>query len=115
MAVSPPYWYLWEVDRWAPGIWPAFSNAANWALSGLNVTLTSWWRTPETNASVGGDPGSQHLCGTAIDVAGPDQVAAANRLLAAGFHVVNEGTHVHAQVWPAGVARSSGLLSALGL
>jgi hypothetical protein len=31
-----------------------------------------------------------------------------------GFRVIPYGTHLHVQSWPAGAARSSGLLAAVG-
>ena len=108
---APPYSIVWTVDRWAPGIWDAFFEAVWWAYRRDPFTVTSWWRSPTMNAEAGGHPDSQHLIGTALDAtreAGP-------ALREAGFVVLDYPTHVHAQVWPAGLARRAGLLDAVGV
>ena len=69
--------------------------------------LTSWYRDTWTNRSVGGASGSQHLTATAVDVVVPRSRVAALLLLArrAGLTAIDEGDHVHLQLFPAGVRR----------
>jgi hypothetical protein len=66
------------------------------------TSLTSWWRDPISNQRVGGHPQSQHRLALAMDFAAPD----AGRLVAAlrrsGLVVIDEGDHVHVQLYPAG-------------
>lgn len=121
MAVGPPPYTAWVVDQWAPGIWGFAGETFNRAANGLPVSVSSWWRGPDHNASVGGNPDSQHLIGTAVDaVVWFDRHGIARRrftdsLRASGWTVVEYPTHVHAQVFGPGEARQSGLLRALGL
>jgi hypothetical protein len=68
----------------------------------LEVTITSFQRTRAENARVGGKPKSQHLLATAWDVAGPDQLVYAARARAAGLIAIDEGDHVHVQLFPGG-------------
>lgn len=117
MAVeAPPYRVAIEVQRWAPRIWPNFVAAARVGLQPGSF-VTSWWRSPSHNVSVGGSADSQHQLGTAFDVvAAPGQRAEqAAQLRRAGFRVVDEMSHLHVQVFEAGAARRVGLLGALGL
>ncbi len=115
---TPPTSLRRTVDRWAPGIWPAFFGAAHAALrSDPGARVTSWYRDPGHNRSTpGASPDSQHLVATAFDVV--PQAGSWSRLTVAlqsqGFRVVPASTHLHVQVWPAGLARSSGLLAAVG-
>ena len=108
---APPHSIVWTVDRWAPGIWPAFFNAVWWAYQQEPFTVTSWWRSASKNREVGGHPDSQHLVGMAIDAT----KGSADVLRRAGFTVVEYRNHVHAQVWPSGLARRAGLLDAVGV
>jgi len=66
---------------------------------------TSWWRSSSRNLEVGGAVRSQHLLAWAADFAGPRdeaaQLVAVARQL--GFTAVDEGDHVHLQMYPAGV------------
>lgn len=80
-----------------------------WWLAGQPpIQATSYIRTPQRNAEVGGAPESQHLIGTALDVTGPtERFADFARQL--GLVVVDEGSHVHLQLFPAGGARAAGL------
>lgn len=74
------------------------------------VQLSSWYRAPSHNRSVGGHPDSQHLLGLAVDVVGSrwamEAFAAAAR--SQGLVAVEEGTHVHVQLFPAGWIRHQG-------
>lgn len=110
----PPNSIAWEVDRWIPGIWPAFVEAVNRAWYVSPFTVTSWWRSPDRNLAVEGDPDSQHLCALALDVV-PGTPAVEAALRARGFRTVRYPTHIHAQVLQAGLARRSGLLNAIGV
>lgn len=69
-----------------------------------NVTVTSWYRSPQENQRVGGAARSQHLLGLAIDVL-PDRggAAFAQAAQAQGMTILNEGDHFHIQAFPAGV------------
>jgi len=67
--------------------------------------ITSWFRTPEENAAVGGHPRSQHLVGWAFDLVAPAGQAGrlADALQANQFEVVRESDHLHVQVFTAGI------------
>lgn len=70
-----------------------------------NAVPTSWWRSELKNMEVGGATYSQHLLGWALDWALPpgqnhDMVHLAEQL---GMVGVDEGDHVHVQIFPAGV------------
>jgi len=71
---------------------------------GLRFRITSWYRDPDRNERVGGSPASQHLVGLAFDLAPADE-RLADSLRSAGMIVVNEGDHLHVQVWTAGTLR----------
>jgi len=65
--------------------------------AGLTGTVTSWYRSPARNASVGGVASSLHLYGLAIDYV-PRRGAWSSdsaRLRAVGLRVLNEGDHLH--------------------
>lgn len=111
---APPPSVVYEVDRWIPGIWPAFFGAAHQAWGQAPFTVTSWYRGSDRNQLVGGNSDSQHLAGLAIDVA-PGTPAVEAALRGVGFRTVRYATHIHAQVLEAGVARRSGLLDAVGV
>lgn len=113
--VTPPSSIVWTVDRWAPGIYQEFWGALVGALQGQRVGVTSYWRDPAVNARVGGQPDSQHLIGLGIDLVTDNINEAASAMRARGLVVVPYPTHLHVQAWPAGIARRTGLLDALGL
>lgn len=116
MVEAPPYWIMRTVERFSPGFWQLFFYHANVALDRQLATLTSWYRDPTVNAATGGAADSQHLIGTAFDVHVPiEPDESARRLRGHGFVVVEYPTHLHAQAFPAGLARASGLLAACGL
>jgi hypothetical protein len=115
-VVTPPLTYVYAVERFSPGFWRQFVWAANGALATHpNSSLTSWWRNWQTNVEVGGTTDSQHLLGTAFDVASADLSGLESSLRARGFITVRYPTHVHAQAWPAGAARRAGLFDYLGI
>ena len=93
--------------------WPLIVEAAIRAME-PDTIVTSWYRDPAHNARVGGAADSQHLLGLAFDTV-PVSAVNARRWQDAGFHVVVENDHVHAQVLPPGVARSLGLFERLGV
>jgi len=109
---APPPQVAFLVDRAVPGLLPEFISRVN-RIRGITAA-TSWWRSPEQNASVGGKRDSQHLFGLGADLVGDNE-----RILrdarALGLIAVDEGSHVHVQGWPRGVARESGFLAFLGL
>jgi len=70
---------------------------------GRGNTGTSWFRTPEENFRVGGEPESQHQLGFAFDAVG-DWEGVRDRAKAAGLFPVIESDHIHVQVMPAGWA-----------
>jgi hypothetical protein len=83
----------------------SFVNRTMAAAGQLDVSPTSWYRSPIDNARVGGDPFSQHLVGWAIDAVGPDQQAFAKGLRVRGITTVQESDHIHFQAFPAGILR----------
>jgi len=113
--VPPPSSIVGGIERLAPGFWAAWGRAVAyaWQRSDGRMQVTSWYRTPSENQRVGGAPRSQHLVGVAFDVV-PVVARNAEALRAAGFQVINEGDHLHAQPWPAG-AVSADLLRYLGI
>lgn len=111
---APPPSIFWEVERWIPGIWRQVFNALNAAYRREPFTVTSWWRSPSRNQQVSGHRDSQHLCALAFDCA-PGSAAVEAALRGVGFRTVRYGTHVHAQVLEAGLARTAGLLDAIGV
>ena len=117
MSLEIPPNQISSVIAWvAPRFWGQFFSELTVSVT-PGTAATSWWRSPEKNIAVGGNPDSQHLIGTAIDLVVPEnekrQVIA--DLASFGWVVVDEGDHLHAQAWPAGLARSIGLLDYLGL
>jgi hypothetical protein len=63
------------------------------------ISVTSWGRTTEHNASLKGSvPNSQHLVWLAVDVVGDpdwDKDAFVKAAIAAGLDVIDETTHLH--------------------
>lgn len=94
-----PYW-------WEPYV-AVFGQGARALMNATGASYSSYVRTAAHNAEVGGAPTSQHLIGTAIDLV-PGR-GSSNRTIAAqaramGFgYVLDEGDHVHVQLFPAGV------------
>lgn len=86
---------------------------------GAPVTITSGARSPARNAAVGGSPTSEHLTGSAWDIAPPPGMTtaqAAMKLASAGLpfdQVIDEGTHVHFGLKPNGPQRGQ-VLQATG-
>jgi len=82
-------------------------------------TLISWFRTPELNRRVGGDPDSQHLFGIAWDLALVENIQseAPERLeftiaevaRALGLVAVPGDDTVHVQLFPAGTLGRFGI------
>jgi len=96
---------------WFPFILNFYWRAVRLFFQFPGLQLTSWFRTPETNRDVGGDPESQHLFGLAWDVTAPPQllgaIARAGRGL--GITAVEERDHVHLQAFPAGALARAGI------
>lgn len=91
-----------------------------YVLNDATWSFTSWWRSPQENARVGGDPRSQHLLGLALDIVPADTTlsslasalrAYASDALGTPFVVVLESDHVHVQRFPAGALSALDLLS----
>jgi len=101
-VLAPPQYVVNGVEQAVPGFWDAWMRAVTWAHFGSAPwRATSWWRTPAMNLAAGSvHRFSQHLLGTAFDLA-PNR-AALRELRAVGFIVIDEGSHLHAQPWPAG-------------
>lgn len=74
-----------------------------------DARVTSWVRSRAQNAAAGGADDSQHLIGTAADFVprAPSTYASlAASLRARGLIVIDEGDHLHAQLFRAGAASS---------
>ena len=91
--------FQWAIPRWT-FLW--------WSHPG--TALTSWWRSPERNTAVGGAPQSQHLYGLAVDAVPRDFDAFMADARRIGLYAVDEGNHVHLQIFPSGYLASRGLL-----
>lgn len=99
--VVPPAAVIQSVARVCPGCWPFFVNSIrNLRAPGGPAQVTSWWRSPDTNTRVGGAETSQHLVGTALDLAGPGAADLAAQLRNAGWTWIPEGDHEHLQLFP---------------
>lgn len=112
MVAPPPEEIVFAVERIAPGAYSSFLLRfliAAWVARVFSAT--SWFRTTERNAAVGGHPESAHLVGLAIDVPPSPRMAEVSRSL--GLWVVEEGDHTHVQAWPPGVTGS--VLRSLGV
>lgn len=68
-------------------------------LGGSIGRISSWFRNPFHNTAVGGNDGSLHIIGWAVDIVpvnGASMMDVASAAHEAGFPVVvNEGDHVH--------------------
>lgn len=89
-----------------------FVVRAIFVIQNVRVIPTSWFRTFDENISEGGDPESQHLFALALDLDVPrgsvSRVLEAAR--AVGLVAVDERTHVHLQLFPAGALSRAGVL-----
>ena len=119
------------VERFVPGALAGFSQLVNLAHAGLaGVTVTSYWRSPSDTERARAQrvaagyklastsPFSQHLLGTGIDLAYRDATTKARARAAMqryGLVVIDEGNHLHAQLFRAGQAERAGLFRAIGL
>lgn len=97
--------YLGVPDWWLPYV-RRFLQLAYPIGEDLDVTVTSWHRTRSHNAEVGGQPQSQHLVATAWDITGPDRWTYSARAKRAGLTTLDEGDHIHVQLFRAGVVPS---------
>lgn len=112
MSLEPPPRFLFSAvtrlfgDRfwseWLGAVEAAWTEAT---AAGAELTPTSWWRSAQANARVGGNEYSQHLLGLAIDLVAEDKPAATAAFERMGFIVIDEGDHLHVQTLPAGWLR----------
>jgi hypothetical protein len=92
-------------DWWLPYV-QSFVSRVQWLSQFSSFQVSSFGRTRSHNASVGGASSSQHLVWTAADLVPeyPDTMEtlsqAASDSQAFGY-VLNEGDHVHVQLFPA--------------
>ena len=110
MAAPPPNSLL--SSAWLPIILAFYWRAvALFFRFGGQLTLTSWFRTPEQNRAAGGNEESQHLFGLAWDIAAPAALlpTVASFARAGGLVAVQERGHVHLQLFPAGALRRAGV------
>ena len=95
----PPLRFFYDL-QWAPWIvWWDFDQATR-GIPGVYVT--SWFRTKARNAGADGVSHSQHLIGTAIDVDVPAdrrQLEVIRARLRYCQYTLNEGDHLHGQLW----------------
>ena len=71
----------------------------------------SWGRNERENEDAGGSFESQHRVWTAVDVRGPGSAPYwyQEQLRRRGLIVVDEGDHLHIQLWPAGALSKAGV------
>jgi len=70
---------------------------------------TSWYRDEAKNRDVGGSFESQHRTATGIDIAPVPPLWWIDTIQRAGLIAVNEGDHLHIQLWPAGALARAGV------
>ncbi len=99
-AGPPPPNVASFVSARCPGCFGFMGHTLNRVSLTRPASLTSWWRSSQANAVLGGHAHSQHLWGLAIDIVGEGSSQAGDQLRAMGWTVVDEGSHVHAQVFP---------------
>lgn len=101
MSVRPPPTDV--LVRWYPWIWH-FAQVATFAYYRAPFRVSSWYRDPDHNASVGGNADSQHLIATAADLVplSGSVEDLARELRAVGLVAVTYPSHVHAQLFRAG-------------
>ncbi len=116
----PPASIAWITEAWAPGIYTWFWDALIRGVGpvwGPGDEVSSYWRDPGHNFSVGGSQDSQHLVALGIDLTFTrvdSKQAALRGATAQGLVAVDEGTHLHLQAFPRGIIRSGGLLDRIG-
>lgn len=107
MAAQPPAHvlakYSLEVQRFVQLFVGAWVLAAAHLRRIPRLGISSWYRDPLHNASVGGKQDSQHIIGTAMDLVGEDSSLVAQLFQALGGVHVPEGDHEHVQLFPRGV------------
>jgi len=74
-------------------------------------TITSWYRTPELNRSVGGDPESQHLFALAMDFAVPTGDILTDAETARSFGLIPDTSRgvLHVQLFQSGALARFGI------
>lgn len=111
-VLAPPPAIVAHTQALLPGAYREFLLRAVFAaMGGGRVRPTSWWRDPSRNREVGGHIDSQHQIGLALDLVADDPERVLDEAHALGIVGVDEGTHVHLQLLPPGMARQLGLLS----
>jgi len=89
---------------WQPYV-QEFVNRVTWLSDYASFTVSSFGRGRSRNAAVGGSPHSQHLLWTAADLvpSDGDMYGLANLARSSGAFgfVLNEGDHVHVQLFSA--------------
>lgn len=95
---------------------PATGIAITERLKAKGLTITSWWRTPADNLRLHNDylAGRRstdvpildwHMFGLAWDLL-PATAETIKIVTEMGLHYLNEGTHIHTQLFPAGMLTS---------
>lgn len=106
LSYSPPPSSVQNaVTRFSPGLWQWWNRALTDVYRRVPFSVTSWWRSPSYNREVGGAEESQHLLGIAVDAQASDLARLEAAFRAQGMRTIRYSRHVHAQTWPAGVAR----------
>jgi len=110
MASVPPPELL--RSAWFPWILHFYWRAVPLFFQVPGLELTSWFRTAADNRTAGGSAESQHLFGLAWDLTAsrpilPRLAAAATRQ---GLVAIQEGDHVHLQLFPKGALARAGVV-----
>jgi len=103
-VATPPPASIWQpVEQVSPGIYFHFISHLNNVLPSHRGSVSSWWRDRRTNQIHGGEEFSQHLLALAIDLEVEDPDRLVRELMREGLVVIDEGDHIHAQLFPPGV------------